>query len=240
MAGADRPDIDRLYGRRRGPRLRAGRQALMDRLLPELQIDVPAESAPGAPGAIDPRALFAAPVEDFWLEIGFGGGEHLAAQAAAHPDIGLIGCEPFVNGVARLIARIDEAGLANIRLHPDDARPLIAALPDACLGRVFILFPDPWPKARHHKRRLVTTALLDALARVMADGAELRLATDHGGYARWMLARLIAHPAFAWTARRPGDWRDRPPDWPATRYETKAQARGQPGIFMRFQRRARA
>ncbi len=164
MAGADRPDIDRLYGRRRGPRLRAGRQALMDRLLPELRIDVPADAAPGA---IDPRALFAAPMDQVWLEIGFGGGEHLAAQAAAHPGIGFIGCEPFVNGVARLIARIDEAGLANIRLHPDDARPLLAALPDACVGRVFILFPDPWPKARHHKRRLVTTALLDALARVM-------------------------------------------------------------------------
>lgn len=237
MAGADRPDIDRLYGRRRGPRLRAGRQALMDRLLPELQIDVPADAAPGA---IDPRALFAAPMKDVWLEIGFGGGEHLAAQAAAHPGVGFVGCEPFVNGVARLIARIDDAGLANIRIHPDDARPLIAALPDACVGRVFILFPDPWPKARHHKRRLVTTALLDALARVTADGAELRLATDHGGYARWMLARLLGHPAFAWTARRPGDWRDRPPDWPATRYETKARARGRPGIFLRFQRRARA
>ena len=131
------------------------------------------------------------------LEIGFGGGEHLAAQAEAHPDTAFIGCEPFVNGVAKLLSRIEARGLANIRIHMDDARHLVAALPEASVERVDILFPDPWPKTRHHKRRLVSTAFLDALARVMADGGRLALATDHRGSARWMLARLVPHPASA-------------------------------------------
>ncbi|MCB2100906.1 MAG: tRNA (guanosine(46)-N7)-methyltransferase TrmB [Rhodobacterales bacterium] len=226
----------RSYGRRHGKPLRANRQALVDDLLPRLRVDPSAH----APGTLDPRALFDARPRRVWLEIGFGGGEHLAAQAAAHPDVGLIGCEPFMNGVAALLARVDEGGLtANLRLLDDDARRLLAALAPASLDRVFILFPDPWPKTRHHKRRLINPATLDALARVLADGAELRFASDHKAYMSWALERLTAHPAFAWTARRAADWRARPADGMATRYEEKALARGETCTYLTFRRRPR-
>jgi tRNA (guanine-N7-)-methyltransferase len=156
------------------------------------------------------------------------------------PGHGLIGCEVFENGVVRLLAEVERLGLANLRLLTDDARPLLGALTEASLERVFILFPDPWPKLRHHKRRLVSTATLDALAHAMQDGAELRLATDDMTYLRWILERATAHAAFEWQARRPQDWRERPPDWPATRYEQKAIAAGRRPAFLRFRRRPRA
>ena len=190
-------------------------------------------------GALDPRTLFDRPVDAVWLEIGFGGGEHLAAQAAAHPEIGMLGSEIFENGVVKLLAGIERHGLANLRLFVDDARLLLTALPERSLGRAFILFPDPWPKLRHHKRRIVSAETLDRLAFVMADGAELRLATDDAGYLDWMLERLTAHAAFAWLARGPGDWRTRPEDWPPTRYEQKALAAGRTPAFLRFRRRER-
>jgi tRNA (guanine-N7-)-methyltransferase len=181
-----------------------------------------------------------APVDEVWLEIGFGGGEHLAAQAAAHPHHGLIGCEVFENGVVKMLAEAERLRLANLRLFVDDARLLVRALPEASLGRVFILFPDPWPKQRHHKRRMVATETLDALARAMRDGAELRLATDDRDYLRWMLEHVTAHPDFVWLARRPADWRERPADWPATRYEQKALAAGRAPAFLRLLRKPRA
>jgi tRNA (guanine-N7-)-methyltransferase len=219
----------KLYGRRKGKKFSARRVSLRQTLLPKLALRL-------EPGA-DPRGYFAAPVEDVWFEIGFGGGEHLLAQALAHRPVGLIGAEPFETGVAKLLAAIDETGASNIRIHQGDARDIIAALPDASLGRVFILFPDPWPKTRHWKRRLIQTELLDALARVMKDGAELRFASDDAGYAAWTLERLMAHPAFVWTARRAEDWRGRPQDWPPTRYEAKA-LHGPP-VYLGFKRRAR-
>lgn len=221
-----------LYGRRRGRPLRPYRQALVDRLLPSLAIDL--ERMPK-----DPGALFAAPVRDLWLEVGFGGGEHLFHQAMRNPDVGFIGCEPFLNGVARLLAAIDKAAPppANIRLFPDDARALLDRLPDACAGRVFVLFPDPWPKSRHHRRRFIAPPQLDLLARVMRPGAELRLATDHTDYLRWMLFHLLDHPAFRWCARGPEDWRRRGPDWPPTRYEEKALEQGIAPAYLRFERR---
>jgi tRNA (guanine-N7-)-methyltransferase len=223
-----------LYGRRRGRKLRAGQRELFSTLLPRLAIELPAT------GTLALRSLFPAPPEQVWLEIGFGGGEHLAAQAAAHPRCGLIGCEVFENGVAKLLAEVARRGLDNVRVFAEDARLLVAALPEASLGRVFILFPDPWPKQRHHKRRIVSTETLDALARATADGAELRLATDDADYLRWMLERATAHPAFEWLARRPSDWREHPADWPATRYEEKARAAGRRPAFLRFRRRERA
>jgi tRNA (guanine-N7-)-methyltransferase len=186
-----------------------------------------------------PAALFASPVRDLWVEIGFGAGEHLAAQAAAHPDVGFIGCEPFINGVARLLAAIDAGRLSNLRIVMDDARLLLRRLPDASVGRLFVLFPDPWPKARHHKRRIVGPATVPDFARILADGAELRLATDHPGYLAWMLEHLRADGRLEWLARRPGDWRSRPPDWPATRYEEKARRGGRNCAFLRFRRRPR-
>jgi tRNA (guanine-N7-)-methyltransferase len=169
--------------------------------------------------------------------VGFGGGEHLAAQAKAHPEIGFIGCEVFENGVVKLLGEVERAGLGNIRLFIDDARRLLAALAEASLERVFILFPDPWPKLRHHKRRLVSATTLDALAAVMCDGAELRLATDDADYLRAMLACAGEHAGFEWCARRPADWRSRTADWPPTRYEQKALAAGRKPVFLRFTQR---
>lgn len=223
------------YGRRHGHRLRAGRARLLAERLPGLSIVTP---VPGAP-PFDPATLFAPEIRETWLEIGFGAGEHLAAQAAAHPEIGFIGCEPFVNGVAALLSRIDDLGLTNVRIYPDDTTALIGGLAEASVARAFILFPDPWPKTRHHKRRLVQEPVLDELARLLIDDAELRLATDHPGYARWMVAHCRRHAAFKWMARRADDWRVRPVDWPETRYEAKARAAGRNGIYLTFRRRPR-
>jgi tRNA (guanine-N7-)-methyltransferase len=148
------------------------------------------------------------------------------------------GCH-FENGVVRLLGEIERRGLANVRIFMDDARLLLQALPDRALGRVFILFPDPWPKLRHHKRRMVAPATLDQLARTMKEGAELRLATDDPGYLRWMLELAPVHPAFQWLAQSAADWRERPEDWPQSRYERKAIAAGRTPYFLRFARRAR-
>lgn len=225
----------RTFGRRQGRRLRPGQQALLRDLLPRLEIDLPDDGR-----ALDLAALFGRSPERVNLEIGFGSGEHLAWQAARDPAAGFIGAEVFLNGVVGLLRLAGNGGLENLRIHHGDALGLIAALPEASLDRVFILFPDPWPKLRHHKRRLVQPEVLDRLAAIMKDGAELRMATDHGEYLRWSLARLTGHPDFDWLARRPGDWRERPADWPATRYEMKALGEGRRPAFLRFRRRARA
>ena len=229
-----RQEGPRSFGRRRGHKLRPGRQALVDTLLPKLRVEPPANG-----GSLDPATLFATPPSDLWLEIGFGGGEHLAAQAQARPDIGFIGCEPFVNGVAKLLSTIEAEGLENVRVRDDDALPLLRALPEACIGRAFLLFPDPWPKARHHRRRFVSPANLDLLAHLLADGAEFRFASDHDGYVDWTLYHVRRHPAFEWTARRPGDWRERPVDAFPTRYEAKALERGETCTYLTFRRRSR-
>lgn len=220
-----------LHGRRRGKKLRAGQQSLLDTLLPRLAFTLPV-----GPDRLDVAQLFGGrlPSAGVWLEVGFGAGEHLVWQAEHHPDVGLIGCEPYLNGVAKCLAHIERTGVANIRLLADDARLLMAALPDRSLSRVFVLFPDPWPKTRHHKRRFVQRATLDRLAELMIPGAELRLATDDPSYLPWMIAHACTHPAFEWLAERPADWRSRPADWPATRYEKKELA-GTP-IFLRLRR----
>jgi tRNA (guanine-N7-)-methyltransferase len=223
----------RLYGRRRARPLRPGQRRLQQDLLPRLTIGLPDA------GRLDARSLFPMPVRAVWLEIGFGAGEHLAEQAERHPEVGFIGCEVFEDGIVRLLGEVVRRGLGNVRLFTDDARLLLGALPPRSIGRVFILFPDPWPKRRHHKRRLVAPATLDLLAGVMSDAAELRLATDDRDYLAWMLEHTIAHPDFVWLARRPLDWRERPTDWPATRYEAKARAAGRSPAFLRFQRRPR-
>ena len=222
-----------LYGRRRGRRLRPGQRDLLASLLPQLRIELPER------GNLDPQRLFPIPPAEIWLEIGFGAGDHLAEQAAAHPDVGFLGAEVFENGVVKLLAELQRGELGNIRIFVDDARLLLTALPDAGLGRVFILFPDPWPKLRHHKRRMVSPSTLDQLARVMKDGAELRLATDDIGYLRAMLELVPSHPAFAWQARGPADWLRRAADWPATRYEAKAVAAARIPHFLRCTRKPR-
>ncbi len=220
------------YGRQRGRKLRAGKQALMDGLLPQLEIGI--EELKKWRNEESLHFLFPqflnSSFSQFFLEIGFGGGEHLAHQAALHPDTGLIGCEPYINGIGDLLKKIEAQSLANIRIFPHDARLLIEQLPDACLDKVFILYPDPWPKARHHKRRLISTAFLSALARVMKQGAALQLATDDAGYCAWMLEHLLAHPDFTWTAQQSTDWLNPPPDWIPTRYEQKALA-GRPSYL---------
>ncbi|MEQ1618338.1 MAG: tRNA (guanosine(46)-N7)-methyltransferase TrmB, partial [Terricaulis sp.] len=155
------------------------------------------------------------------LEIGFGGGEHLVAQAAAHPDARFIGVEPFLNGVASCLRHIEESGVQNVRLHQGDARDVVARLPDASLDLCYILFPDPWPKTRHWKRRLIQREFLDALARVLKPGAEVRFATDWVNYAEWTLALFLKHPAFTWTAARADDWRKPWSGHVPTRYEAK-------------------
>lgn len=183
--------------------------------------------------------LFDAPKRDLWFEIGFGGGEHLAWQAKANPDIGFIGVEPFLNGVASALRYIADGGLANVRILQGDARDVIARLPEASVGRLFVLFPDPWPKLRHHRRRIVGPATLDGFARMLKDGAEFRYATDDQGYLAWTLRHVRLHPAFEWTARRADDWRRRPDDWPETRYEQKAREAGRPPTFLSIRRRSR-
>lgn len=213
--------------------MRAGQQARVKGLLPQLAISI-AES-----GRLDLGALFGIARPSVWLEIGFGGGEHLAQLAEQYWQTGFIGCEVFENGIAKLLAQIERRRLDNVRIFANDARLLIAALPPASVDRVFILFPDPWPKRRQHKRRIVSRATLDGLAEIMTDDAELRIATDDGDYLCWILECVTAHPAFEWLARRPGHWRERPPDWPPTRYEEKARAAGRPPAFLRVRRRPR-
>ena len=214
----------RFYGRRKGRPLRARKSSLMETLLPRLRIDLPLP---------DPRTLFPFRPRALWLEIGFGGGEHLAAQAARHPDAGFIGCEPFINGIAGLLDPVERDGLNNVRIFPDDARLLLDVLPDASVARCFILFPDPWPKARHAERRFINPDNLTRLARVMEAGAELRLATDDSQLADWMADQLVASKDLALVQRglKP------PEDWVPTRYEQKAIKAGRPPQYFLARRR---
>ncbi|MCW5732316.1 MAG: tRNA (guanosine(46)-N7)-methyltransferase TrmB [Alphaproteobacteria bacterium] len=188
-------------------------------------------------GALDPAALFPTPPREVWLEIGFGSGEHMAELAAAHPDVGFIGCEPFVNGVSAALGEIARRGLANVRILDDDARLLLERLPDGALERVYLLFPDPWPKKRHHRRRFLDAANLRLIARLLRPGGLLQVATDHMECGRWMLANALREPALEWLAERAADWKARPAGEPATRYEGKALGRGSPCHYFRFRRR---
>ena len=231
-ASSTSPEPIRFYGRRKGKPLKVQRSRLLETLLPQLAIARP-------DCALDPRTLFSFAPDEVWLEIGFGGGEHLAAQADAHRSIGFIGSEVFLNGVAGACKEIAARGLQNVRLFHDDARFLLPALPAASLGRIFLLFPDPWPKLRHAKRRFINPSMLDQCARLLVDGGELRVASDHPVYVRWTLQHATVHPALTWTAIAPEDWRLRPPDGFATRYEHKAIAAGRPPAFLRFARISR-
>lgn len=223
----DRPR-HRLYGRAAGKPLSKRQQGLVDDLLPRLAIPET------APGALSPLSLFPA-AREAWLEIGFGGGEHLAGQAARHPEAGLIGAEPFLDGVAKLLAAIDEQGLENVRLRRGDARDLVAQFSDGSIDRAFILFPDPWPKTRHRKRRLIQPAFVSELARILKPGARLRFATDWADYANRALADLLRDGRFRWTASRADDWRNPPADHVPTRYQEKRLGDCEP-VFLDFVR----
>ncbi|MEM6492279.1 MAG: tRNA (guanosine(46)-N7)-methyltransferase TrmB, partial [Pseudomonadota bacterium] len=221
-----------LYGRRKGRPIRAARAALLAEWLPTLRPQ---------PGPIaDPLTLFRRPVAHVDLEIGFGGGEHSVGLLRQDQDLGLIGCEVFENGVGRFVAHLHEQNaLDRACVHDGDARALLDRLPDGGLRRVYVLFPDPWPKTRHAARRFLQSETLDALARVIADKGELRLASDDPTMQRWMLRLGPPHPAFSWTARRPADWMTPPADEPDTRYAAKARAEGRAPIYIRLQRRPR-
>jgi tRNA (guanine-N7-)-methyltransferase len=219
------------YGRRKGRPLRKGRQFLFDELLPRITIPLDANAA------LDPATLFAPRKRAVWLEIGFGGGEHLAHQAADHPDIGFLGCEVFESGIASGLSHIADRHLENVRLHPEDARVLLAALRPQSLERVFLLFPDPWPKRRHAQRRFVNRGNIDRLAELIRLGGELRIASDDPTYIEWTLQHVPVHPAFQWQAQSPADWQQRYPDAIETRYEKKAREAGRVPHFFRFTRR---
>ena len=215
----------RSYGRLKSRPIKPRQAALVDARLPGLRIPV----GPVAPDMLMPGARAT------WLEIGFGGGEHMAGQAARAPDVLILGAEPFQNGVASAVRHIEEQALGNVRLHDGDVRDLITWLPDACLAQVFILFPDPWPKARHHKRRLIQADTVAELARVLASGGRLRFASDWADYIDGALERFEANPAFTWTAAGPDDWRKPPADHITTRYEEKRLGDCAP-VFLDFVR----
>ena len=219
----------RLYGRAAGKPLSKRQQGLVDDFLPKLAIPET------APGALAPISLFKPATREAWLEIGFGGGEHLAGQAARHPDIGIIGVEPFIDGVAKLLTALEENGTSNVLVRRGDARDLVAQFADASLDRVFILFPDPWPKTRHRKRRLVQPDFVAELARVMKPGAKLRFATDWADYANRALEAVMREGRFAWQADRADDWRKPPADHVTTRYQEKRLGDCAP-VFLDFVR----
>ncbi len=246
------PYIPRLYGRRQDKPLKPRQARLMETLLPRVSAPDPAslryagqaDASPAKPKAktgpaaepIDPAALFPQ-AEEIWLEVGFGGGEHLAWQAARNPNVGLIGAEAFVNGVAKLLVKIDEDKLGNVRIHFGDARPLMEALPEASLARLFVLHPDPWPKKRHRKRRMISPWFFSEAARLLAPGGDLRVASDSDEYIAWTLTHARGAPDFEWTAERADDWRRRPEDWPQTRYEAKSLKDGRRPAYLIFRRR---
>jgi tRNA (guanine-N7-)-methyltransferase len=216
----------RTFGRIKSRAIKTRQAALLETLLPKIAIP----EGPFDPRGHEPGA------REVWLEIGFGGGEHLAARAAARPDVLFLGAEPFLNGVTSALRHVDEPRLANVRLHAGDARDLMTRLPDASLGRVFILFPDPWPKARHHKRRLIGTEFIRESARLLVSGGRLLFATDWEDYANWTLTRFLASPDLQWTARSADDWRRAPIDHVPTRYEDKRLGDCAP-LWLEFERR---
>jgi tRNA (guanine-N7-)-methyltransferase len=218
------------YGRHKGRPLRPHQASLIATLLPRLAVDL------NAPAPAMLADLFPVPVDAVRLEIGFGGGEHLIAAAGADPRIGFIGCEPFVNGMAKALAAIDQRRLANVRLHHGDATPLLDWLPAASLARVDLIYPDPWPKRRHWKRRFVQDASVAALARVLIPGGVFRFATDWPDYAAWTLERVVRSPDFTWTAACADDWRRPWPDFSGTRYQAKALREGRAPCYLTFRR----
>lgn len=222
--------MHKLYGRRKGKKLRSRQDALVAELLPKLALDLKS-------GAIAPESLFPFKASEIRIEIGFGDGERLLDQANLNPTVGFIGCEPFVNGVAKSLAGIEDHGLVNIRIHNGDARELLAALPAASVAAIELLYPDPWPKRRHRKRRIVSDEFLVAAARVLKPGGELRYATDIDDYCGWTLSRVLRSNDFEWRANGPRDWLEPWTGWKATRYEQKARAEGRTSAYLTFFRK---
>ena len=213
------------YGRRRGRPLRPHQKQQFETALPALSLPQDVASLTG---------LFPHDPKDIYLEIGFGGGEHLAALAEASPQDGFIGAEPFLNGVASLVRHIEEQQLGNIRIWPDDVRLILDQLPDHCLAGAYIMFPDPWPKRRHAGRRILQQSMRDRLARLIRPHGVLRMASDHAIAKSWLLAEAMADDRFTWQATCPDDWRQRPANWPKTRYMAKAEKEGRAPSWFEF------
>lgn len=218
------------YGRRKGKPLRDQQAERISHLLPSLKIDL--ETPPPARFS----DLFEVPVERVRLEIGFGGGEHLIHRATEQPTVGFIGVEPFVNSMAKLLASVEERGLNNVRLYDDDATQLLDWMPDACVDQIDLLYPDPWPKRKHWKRRFVSSVNLDRFHRVLKPGGHFCFASDIDTYVNWTLLHCRDHGGFAWTAEKASDWLDPFPTWPSTRYEAKAKREGRSSAYLTFKR----
>ena len=221
------------YGRFKGKGLRKNQEEYLDQDLAALSPGAVSWEENPERENIDLQALFGD--RDVWLEVGFGGGEHMVHQAAQNPDVGIIGCEPYINGVAMLLGKIRDAECENIRVHPGDARHMFDVLPDASISKAFLLYPDPWPKKRHHRRRFVTQEHLEPLARVLKPGAIFRVATDIPDYVRQTLEE-VPKAGFEWLAEGPSDWREPWDDWISTRYEQKAFREGRIPHYLTFRR----
>lgn len=230
MTEAERPQGS-FFGRRKGHKLRVHQADLIAQLLPRLSLDLE------GPAPADLTTLFEPAIDSVRLEIGFGGGEHLVAEAIAHPATGFIGCEPYVNGMAKILAQIEAHDIGNIRLVAGDAAELLAWVPQRSLARIDLIHPDPWPKRRHWKRRFVQDRTVAMLARVLRPGGEFRFASDIDDYAAWTLVRLLRSADFAWTAECADDWRKPWPDFEGTRYEAKAKREARTPCYLTFERR---
>jgi tRNA (guanine-N7-)-methyltransferase len=218
------------FGRRKGHKLRLHQTDLIENLLPRLALDITGPSPPDLAGLFDP------PAGDVRLEIGFGGGEHLIAEARAFPDTGFIGCEPYVNGMAKILTQIEAHNIGNIRLFAGDAAELLAWAPPRALARIDLIHPDPWPKRRHWKRRFVQDATVAAMARVLKPDGEFRFVSDIDDYTAWVLKHLSRSADFVWTAARASDWRLPWTDYTMTRYGMKAEREGRRAAYLRFRK----
>jgi tRNA (guanine-N7-)-methyltransferase len=233
-AASDEPAPPRhgaFFGRRKGHRLRVHQTGLIESLLPALSIDM------AAPAPADLGSLFEPPLQSVRLEIGFGGGEHLVAEARASPQMGFIGCEPYINGMAKILTAIEANGIANVKLFAGDAAELLAWAPANSLDRIDLIHPDPWPKRRHWKRRFVQDVTVAAMARVLRPSGEFRFVCDIEDYVSWALAHLARSPEFAWTAERADDWRKPWKGYTLTRYGRKAEREGRSAAYLRFRRK---
>jgi tRNA (guanine-N7-)-methyltransferase len=232
MDPKERPSraTEAFYGRRRGKTIRPQQAAALENGFTAYGLDLTA----GPPA--DPRSLFEADVSVLWLEIGFGGGEHLLHRATTIPGTGFVGVEPFVNGMAKMMMAVRDRPLANLRVYGDDATQLLDWLPQACLDGIDLLYPDPWPKKKHWKRRFVSAVNLDRFARVLKRGGKFRFASDIDSYVNWTLLHCRAHGAFAWQAQEAADWQSPYDGWPGTRYEAKAIREGRRPAYLTFVR----
>ena len=236
-AGRDAPSDDgalhphgSFFGRRKGHKLRAHQAELIEHLLPRLALDISGKSPP------DLAFLFDPPADGVRLEIGFGGGEHLIAEARAFPAAGFIGCEPYVNGMAKILALIEAGDISNIRLFAGDAAELLAWVPAKSLARIDLIHPDPWPKRRHWKRRFVQDSTIAAMARALTKGGEFRFVSDISDYCAWTLSHFMRTSDFVWTAERATDWHQPWPDYTMTRYGRKAEREGRNAAYLIFKK----